>query len=1442
MGANKITWEQFAVCSNEAQSINHRFEDLSRQLFVYEFLNGKKEHRYLHSNPNNPGIESEPVYDEINNKWIGYQAKFFEHKVSYEQLQHSATKTVEHYKGRVDLVYIFCNKPITSTSKSFIRIESIFHDANINVKLITDSAILDLVRKYPNLARYYFEQHSFDQMWFNMHTQDVVAKLGDRYNACFNVDTQPSLAVSLFVHDSDAVGYLNKKKETLLNAVESLDWRYDGFAEFKKELKSAVLKIPDITGEDITACLQWDDMIQKAIGQNLRKFESSIEKLNNELEVLALDSKETEAHRRRKQTHEILEKIKLFEKLRSIANGLKLTKREETLIQSNILVLEGKAGVGKSHLLANETQKFLSCDQWALLLLGGDYFGTTPIPEQICSELGVKCSFNEMLEILNTEGEKSNYIVPVFIDALNETWHLDLWKCYLPKLFNHIRDLRHLRLVISFRTEYREALIEATGLAAPGVIQIEHSGFAEESFEATKRFLDYYNIPFTPVHMFNQAITNPLFLTLYCKTYQGDDIDLPLLYDRLLSVANKNIHKAMRNALHNLGYDSSMDITTPVIMSLAEFINSTGKRQFSKNELCTLNVWHENGITAPAFVQYIVRENILHSHKNIEGEVFSFAYDQMNDYYCAKQIISQFHSKKELYQYIISDILGVQGGELTAYQNVVLFTYVCALYSNTYSEECIEIVDYIENTLDRNGVFNAYVASFEWRSPNNITLSWFMNLCKKYSPDPENVWNVFIVNSLKKGSCFNADGLHTVLNNYSLNQRDSMWTIYINGMNCRSEHRLVQVIQMYSEGKGLAFTDSGQVELLLTLFGWILTSSNRWLRDTTSKAMVEILKHNFSMAEGLLRKFQSVNDPYVVQRMFGVVWGACVKNKHIDKATFQSLANYVYEEIFSAKTVYPDILLRDYARLIVERYIYENPGDNNFEISVLMPPYASDPIPQIEDQGYLDKDCGKGLWNLIHSMRFQESGWYGDFGRYVYEAALNDFDVDHSLVFNYSVYYIINHLGYKNELFGEYDAFLQSFNYDRHNTGKVERIGKKYQWIAMYHILARVADHCTKKHQIFSDIEQQDYCGPWDPYVRDFDPSLSQHFMYTGDLPVFLKQANSEQNITSETEVPLLSAKDELAWLRKYPPFFEAQRQQMILKDSNETVWVVLSRYANTRQSTQDKLQIWNWLYGYFVTNDQYTALMKYADKEFDLLTGDISNVPETYRIFCREYPWAQSCTDLRHYTSTPLKIKTGEKQTIFQMQPKLEYRYTDDSSEENDPKIQEANSGEQQGSVTSNLEISITEETVLTEVDIEDDLGYMISASVNIVWEEEFDASKNETLSWYAPCAEIIDDLKLRYGECDGAFYDENGRLAAFDTSVTGEKVGIVVRQDLLDKFLEERGLRLVWFVKAAKEIHGHDNRIQRYTDWGGLWLYENDTATGKMYIVSQFDGFETD
>jgi hypothetical protein len=59
-------------------------------------------------------------------------------------------------------------------------------------------------------------------------------------------------------------------------------------------------------------------------------------------------------------------------------------------------------------------------------------------------------------------------------------------------------------------------------------------------------------------------------------------------------------------------------------------------------------------------------------------------------------------------------------------------------------------------------------------------------------------------------------------------------------------------------------------------------------------------------------------------------------------------------------------------------------------------------------------------------------------------------------------------LGYKEELFGEFDD--RAVNYRRYGRSgeKPERIGKKYQWIAYYEALARVADNFKFKG-LFSD-------------------------------------------------------------------------------------------------------------------------------------------------------------------------------------------------------------------------------------------------------------------------------------------------------------------------------------------------------------------------------------
>ncbi len=88
---------------------------------------------------------------------------------------------------------------------------------------------------------------------------------------------------------------------------------------------------------------------------------------------------------------------------------------------------------------------------------------------------------------------------------------------------------------------------------------------------------------------------------------------------------------------------------------------------------------------------------------------------------------------------------------------------------------------------------------------------------------------MLIGNSIKTDHPLNADFLHELLSGYKLNKRDYLWTIYINKLPAETENRIVQLVEMYNSGQKLDYTDVKQIELLLTLFGWLLTSSSRWL-------------------------------------------------------------------------------------------------------------------------------------------------------------------------------------------------------------------------------------------------------------------------------------------------------------------------------------------------------------------------------------------------------------------------------------------------------------------------------------------------------------------------------------------------------------------------------------------------------------------------------------
>lgn len=1430
MAVGQITWEQFITSNNDARGVRYKFEDLSRQLFTYEFLSGNSKHKYVHSNPNNPGIESEPIWDEVNNRYIGYQAKFFDNDADYNQIRESAQNAVKHYKGKLDIIYLFCNKALTTTCDSYKGIEKLLNDAGIELQPITDTTVLDLVRKYPLLGKYYFDEHGVSHEWFVNRASVTVNIIGERFNADFNVDTEASRNLAIFLQNQRGADYYNEKKRKLVEEIASLRWKLGELYEYARKLSQFIVTIPNVEFDCIHDVENWQGNILDTFEDDIAEIEDKIREAQLDYEAIQDDDK--------KKATELRSYLEKLNKLKDLFYWLELSEMERKLLNNKILIVEGKSGIGKTQLFANEAISTLNANENALLVIGSDCLSDINMLEQIKNNLRLGFDFENLIDILEVIGESNGKIVPILIDALNESWKPQLWKSVFPILYKKVSAMNYVRLAVSFRSEYEKSILPERFLELDNVVKMEHRGFRDNPFEAAKRFLSYYGIPFTPLHMFTANIDNPLFLTLYCKTYQGDEVGLPVLYERLLEKANEKLHMKLAKAIETAGYDQSDNLVFPIVEAISKQTLLTGKRHFEKSEIESLTIWNSLGVAARPFITQLIQENILHDYEADGKNYLYFSFDQMNDYFSAKTIISMFQNEEEIRKYVSENVLGIVDGELKNWGSRDLFVHVCALYAEKFRKECIDIIQSIKSESDREDLFRTYIESFEWRSKIYLSMAELLELCNEYSIEPSVLWNVFIINSVKLDHMMNADSLHNVLKGYALAKRDFLWTIFINGINS-DEERIVQLIERYNKGEVLELSNKEQIRLLLILFSWVLTASNRWLRDTTSKAMVEILKEHFEYTEYLLKLFSDVNDPYVIQRLYAIAFGACTKRNCENKEIYKSLVCFVFEDIFNKDTIYPDILLRDYARLIIERYMMEYPDDlRGYELGKMKPQYKSIPIPDIDDQNYSNKDYKKGLFYIQHSMRFEGMGMYGDFGRYVFQSAIRDFEVDEYKIFNYAMYYIINELGYQGELFDDYDRTVNGFAYDRHHVLKTERIGKKYQWIAMYNILARISDYYPMKNRFSMEEETVSYEGPWEPYVKDFDPTLNEHNLLCDEAPYFPQVNNHvresiHENVCAKDEPTF----DEEIWTKSDSIFWRYQKEDLLLTDDNGIQWVVLSKYSDTGRSNlaSDKLMVWNWLYGYFVTDEQLTILKEYASKKVNLLNSDITTIPETYTLYSREYPWSSGSKSILDWQWKNIELNTGETKLVTKTVEEPQFSFIDALLKKYSGEVDDEEADcEVEMDFDEEFKIPTVTKTYTREEPVTIELGRVLNATQDLLWEEEFDASKEDTLSYSHPCAEIINALNLRQKKHDGYYFNEAGELIAFDTDLTKQKAGMIIRKDALDRFLEITKLHLVWFIKASKEVHGKTLMITKFTDWTGLLEYSGDSVQGEYYVES--------
>src|SRR5690606_38693979 len=134
------------------------------------------------------------------------------------------------------------------------------------------------------------------------------------------------------------------------------------------------------------------------------------------------------------------------------------------------------------------------------------------------------------------------------------------------------------------------------------------------------------------------------------------------------------------------------------------------------------------------------------------------------------------------------------------------------------------------------------------------------------------------------------------------------------------------------------------VAIVLLWFG----SNNRVaFRSRAGLAAIRILLGRPHVMSELVEKFDAVNDPYVVERLYAVACGVAMREAAGEG--LRKLAATVYRLVFAPGEVRPHVLMRDYAQKLLEAPEHRGSLDPAIQPQAFRPPFSSR-MPEIIEE------------------------------------------------------------------------------------------------------------------------------------------------------------------------------------------------------------------------------------------------------------------------------------------------------------------------------------------------------------------------------------------------------------------------------------------------------------------------------------------------------------
>lgn len=1393
------------------------FEELVCQLARVEPVENKV--KFLRVAAPDGGVES---YCQLSdNTEYGWQAKYFTSMgdAQWTQLDKSFKTAIDKHPNLVK--YFICipldrQDPRITDEEWFMdkwmkktedwKSIALTKSRKVEFEYWGSSELFDRLSKPENEGKHYFwfGEEEFSDDWFKQKLEESILNLGKRYTPEINFDLPIAKVFEGISRDNffqeQFTSHLDDLLRTFNKAISRVkEDKVKGFVDkIKSQITSFVHLLEIIDFHEISL------INQESLSKILESCNETIHELIQQFYHLDSESKRNTKEKNDYLSHinRYAWEIENFRKLNGSIYDFNNFIGSYTVSLSNnpFLILTGEAGIGKSHLLADVAKKRLERNQFSILLLG-QHFTTLEDPwSQIKKLLQLNCNKNTFLSTLNSKAESSESRILILIDAINEGEGKKIWKSHLLGFISSVKRFPYLGVVVSIRSSYEKLLVPEIIIEKNEAIKITHYGFANHEYEASKLFFENYQIKQPSIPLLHPEFSNPLFLKLFCTGLQKKGLhEIPdgyegfsIIIDFFLESINYNISEKHNLPIH-------LNIVQKVIKQLAGEIAENGKHHMKYDDafLFVTGLKELSSITEKSgFFQDLISEGLLTQNyywgkggSHYEGVYIS--YERFSDHLIAAHLIEKYLDKKIPKSSFTEDTklvkwlkeFGIKFGIKCSRKK--LFEYLKnedqARYNTGVIEALsiqlpevinLELYEVAVHAREFETVAISFVKSIIWRKKETLDgkLKDYINdvVIEKHGYHDFFLTTILLITS-HPNNYFNSDFIHNHLMQFTMSERDAWWTQFIHNKYPGYSDDVSVIRRMidwsWTDDSRDSISDESIRLLSQTMF-WFLTSTNRTLRDSATKALICLLQERIKVLIELIKTFQNVNDPYVLQRLYAVAYGCAIRTSKVEH--LKELGVCIFNSVFNTDYVVPDILLRDYARAIIEYSIYKN-HKFEFNLENTQPPFkselpseypTSDEINKYEFD-YKDPNFKKHYWgqnSIIHSMITEYgrgTGGYGDFGRYVFQSALRNWkDANEDGLSNLAVKWIIEKYGYNVEMHGEFDRNLGSGR-GRGNAME-ERIGKKYQWIAFYEILARVSDNYTFYEDSYSrNSKPSKYEGPWNPYVRDIDPTVTI-------------KGNPEDK------------SDRFWWNNVDYSNWDVQNKDWVIKtddlpnpidlinvtDLKGNEWLVLEMNPEWIEPTplgEEKYdsphkRLYYDLNSHLISKKDLLSIIKYLSNK-NLRECDLSDSKNRYQMFSREYYWAAAN---RTFSAEYYNGNAWDE------------LYDKDS-----------------GVYICNV----------------------ARTAIQYFWEEEFDASKDGTIKFYKPTELLFNLLDLHYLRIEGQLSNKDNEVICFDPCTNNPTISclLVRKLDLLKK-LHENDLEIIWTCVGDKLILGGYHEREDY------------------------------